>query len=385
MLTEADVLARVSADAPRVRAARAAVDVARADVLAAARWPNPRVTFDRESVAGVTEHLTMVAQPLPVTGRRGLEAQAASALVSASSSRADDTVRRLRADARLAFAGLVAAQARERELGAARDRARALAAVLAAREAAGEAAGFDRLRAEREVLEIETDLALAAADRGTAQAVLAGFLADVADPPRLVAVAPSPAPRPEIPPLEALVERAESARGELAALGREAEAAAFAERAAGRRRVPEPEIVGGTKATTAAAGDVGSIVMVHAVIPLFDRAGPERALAAARAAQARARADALRLVLRGQIAALRAAVVGRRAAAERYRSQAGASADQIERIAQVGYEAGERGILELLDAYRIGTSTRTRQAALDAAVQQAEIELEFASGWEGPR
>ena len=53
---------------PRVRAMRAGIDIARADVLTAARWPNPRVTYDRESVAGVTEHIAMVAQPLPITG-----------------------------------------------------------------------------------------------------------------------------------------------------------------------------------------------------------------------------------------------------------------------------------------------------------------------------
>ena len=57
---------------------------------------------------------------------------------------------------------------------------------------------------------------------------------------------------------------------------------------------------------------------------------------------------------------------------------------EIERIAQVSYDAGERGILELLDAYRTGASARVRQAALDAAVRQAEIELEFVSGWEIP-
>src|SRR3970282_175930 len=99
-------------------------------VLAAGRWPNPRITFDRESVAGVTEYLTMVSQPLPITGRRGYDVQSASALVSASSSRADDQVRRLRADLRLAFADLVAAQDRERELRGSRDRLRELADVL---------------------------------------------------------------------------------------------------------------------------------------------------------------------------------------------------------------------------------------------------------------
>src|SRR5262245_60314584 len=85
-LSESDAIARLSQDSPRVRAIRALVDVARVDVLTAARWPNPRVTYDRESVAGVTENITIVSQPLPITGRRGFDVRAASALVSASSS-----------------------------------------------------------------------------------------------------------------------------------------------------------------------------------------------------------------------------------------------------------------------------------------------------------
>jgi hypothetical protein len=49
-------------------AIRAGIDIARAETLSAGRWPNPRLIVDRESVAGITEYLTMVAQPLPVTG-----------------------------------------------------------------------------------------------------------------------------------------------------------------------------------------------------------------------------------------------------------------------------------------------------------------------------
>src|SRR5712692_2271068 len=115
-LTEAEALARLSPGSARVRAIRAGIDVARADVLAAGRWPNPRVTFDREAVAGVTENIVMVSQILPITGLRRLEVQAASATVDASSSRADDAMRRARGDLRLAFAQLVSAQVREREL-----------------------------------------------------------------------------------------------------------------------------------------------------------------------------------------------------------------------------------------------------------------------------
>jgi outer membrane protein, heavy metal efflux system len=380
-LTESEALARLSPDSPRIRAIRSTADLARADVLAAGRWPNPRLTIDRESVAGITEYLTMVSQALPITGRRDLAVQAATASASASASRADEDVRRLRADARLAFATLVAAQTRERELTAIRDRLRDLAQALARREAAGDAAGFDRLRAEREVLDTEADLTIAAADRARAQAMLASYMSGVQDPSQTAAMAGSPSTA-VVPSLDALLTQAESTRGELRAYRQDTEAARFALRAAERSRVPEPEIVAGTKSSSVGGGDVGSVVTVHASLPLFDRARPERALAEARATQAEARAASFVTVLRGEVAALRAAVLDRRDAATRYRAQALESAAQIERIAQVSYDAGERSILELLDAYRLGASARTRQASLDLAVRQAEIELGFATGWE---
>src|SRR5262249_1525020 len=141
-------------------------------------------------------------------------------------------------------------------------------------------------------------------------------------------------------------------------------------------------IVAGTKSSTLGGGDIGSVVTVHASIPLFDRGRPERALALAHASQTEARAEAFRMILRGQIAALRSAVVERRQMAERYRAQAGTSGGDIQGIARISYDAGERSILELLDAYRTGVAARVRQAALDNAVRQSEIELEFSSGWE---
>jgi cobalt-zinc-cadmium efflux system outer membrane protein len=380
-LTEAEALARLSAASPRVRAIRASIDLARADVLAAGRWPNPRVSLDRETVAGVTENMAMVSQALPITGVRGFAVQAASALVDATASRADEAVRRARADLRLAFAQLVSAQTREREFAASRDRLRALSDVLAKREAAGDAAGFDRLRAEREVVDVDTDRAAAATDRARAQATLGGFFVDVVDPATIVAVEASAMP-PAPPPVDVLVERAEAKRGELLALRKEIDAAHLSRRAADRRRLPEPEVVAGTKSSTAAGGDIGSVLTVHASLPLFDRNRSERALAEARARQAEARVEAFRVALRAEITALRAAVIERRETADRYRTAAVNGAGQIERIAQVSYDAGERGILELLDAYRTGASARIRQAALEASARQAEIELEFVSGWE---
>lgn len=381
VFSEADALARLAAESPRVRAIRAAVEVARADVLAAGRWPNPRATFNRESVAGITENMAMVAQALPVTGRRRLEVSAASALVDASQSRADDEIRLARTELRMAYADLVSAQVREGELARSRDRVRELAQVLARREAAGEAAGYDRLRAEREVMEVEGEWAAARAERAQAQGVMAGFFADIGDASTIVAVAPTPT-RAAIPTVGELVARAQVVRGEPAALQHEIDAAGLSERAATRRLVPEPEIVAGTKSSNASGRDLGSVLSVHATIALFDRAKPERARARARIAQAEARGEAFRVALTAQIAAWRTVVLERREAADRYRVMATSSAGGLERIAQVSYDAGERGILELLDAYRSGSAARTRLAVLDAGVRQTEIELEFVSGWE---
>jgi cobalt-zinc-cadmium efflux system outer membrane protein len=382
-LTETEALARLSTESARVQAARAGVDIARADVLAAARWPNPRVSLNREAVAGIVEEMLTVSQLLPVTGRRRLDIDAAAARVRAVESRAADRVRRLRADLRLAFAALVAAQTREQELRRGRDRLRELVDVLARREEAGEGAGFDRLRADREVLEADAMLANAAVDRARARALLASFFADDADATRLTAVR-GDGPRSPLPALEQLLARAEAARGDLQAWQHEQDSAALARQAAARRLVPEPEVVAGTKSSNAGTGDTGSIVSVHVAVPIFDRANAEQAAAQARGRQARAEMEAFRRTLRAEVAAWHAAVVERRAIADRYRDAIAAGADEIERIAQVSYDAGERGILELLDAHRTAAASRVRRADLDAAVREAEIELEFVSGWEMP-
>jgi outer membrane protein, heavy metal efflux system len=382
-LTESEALARLSPDSPRVRAIRSAVAVARADVLNVGRWPNPRLNVDRESVAGVSEILTTVLQPLPITGRRSLERDSASAAADATERRADDAVRRARADLRLVYADLMVAQVRERELTRSRDRLQELARILETREKAGDAAGFDRLRAEREVLDVEADRVIASADRTRAQARLASFFASGTDPANLVAEERLSGAR-DLPPVEALLQRAEQTRGQVLAFQKDVDSAHLLLQAADRRRIPEPEIMAGTKSSTALGGDLGSVFAIQAVLPIFDRGQPERAHAQARASQATAELEALRITLRADIVATRAAAVERRRAAERYRDAALKNSGEVERIAQVSYDAGERGILELLDAYRTSSAARVRQAALDAAARESEIELEFVSGWEIP-
>ena len=225
VLSEAAALARLSPDSPRVRAIQRRSTSPRRTSSPLSRWPNPRFTYDRESVAGVTEGMTMVTQPLPISGRRGLETSAANALVDAASQRAGDEMRRARADLiRIrGFAGFTNARARNRSC---RDRLQELSGVLQRREAAGDAAGFDRLRAEREVLELEADLVSAAVERARAQSVLAAFFPGPVDRSTIVA-AEAIAFASCSPAVDACSNVPQTIRGELFAFDREIEAAQF--------------------------------------------------------------------------------------------------------------------------------------------------------------
>ena len=177
--------------------------------------------------------------------------------------------------------------------------------------------------------------------------------------------------------------QAEAARPDLLALDRDIEAARLAGDAAARSRIPEPEVVAGLKTTNVGDDRRGSVLSLVASIPLFDRAQPgTRSGRGPRASGDRrtrrpARGDwrdGAGAPARGR----RAAGRGRRLPArERF-----PKSDELRRIAQVSYDAGERGILELLDAYRTAADARLRLAELDAAVAHAEIDLELATAVE---
>ena len=113
--------------------------------------------------------------------------EAAGQAVAAAQARADADLLALETRLRLAFTDLLLAQER---IGALEDGLSELnrsVDVLRAREEEGEGSRFDRLRAEREVADIETDLEAVAIDRLGAEARLASFFAPGSDPAGLQA------------------------------------------------------------------------------------------------------------------------------------------------------------------------------------------------------
>jgi outer membrane protein, heavy metal efflux system len=375
VLTEAEAVARLSLESPRARAARAEVDLVKAEAMAAGRFPNPSFTVSREAVAGTSEGYFLVSQSLPIWGRSGLQSDGAAERVRAAELRAEDLQRLLRAEVRRAFVDLSTLEARERELQAAAAALQSLADVLGRREAAGDAAGFDRMRAEREALDVVATLGDTRARRIGAQAALAALFFPPPDP-ALVHAAPLAEQLP-LPGADELVARAKAARADLLALGHEIEAAQLEGSAAARSRVPEPEVVAGLK--TASQGDDrhGSVFSLNFAVPLFDRAQPERARADAKIRLATAERDARLANISATIVGLRNSAQELRTTTDTYRRLSVPKSDQLRRIAQISYDAGERGILELLDAFQLASAARLRLIELEAASAMADIDLEW--------
>ncbi|MEX2262716.1 MAG: hypothetical protein WD696_12240 [Bryobacteraceae bacterium] len=72
----------------------------------------------------------------------------------------------------------------------------------------------------------------------------------------------------------------------------------------------------------------------------------------------------------------------RQRARDEYRRELAETGPELVRIATVAYQEGEIGILQLLDAYRVQRQARLRVLAIQAAVKDAQIELERAVGEE---
>ena len=239
----------------------------------------------------------MVAQPLPITGRRGFEVSAASALVDASSSRADDEVRRA---ARRPAAGLRAAGggagARARAGGSARPPARLWRTCSPKREAAGDAAGLRSpsrrargARRRRRSRRRGHRTRAGAGDAGGASSPMPSIRRG------LVAVGRRRRRRP----------RCRRSRRWWSRRNRRAASCSPCARRSRRRGsrsgrptagvIPEPEIVAGTKSSTAGGGDIGQ--RDHACTPRCRCSiarGPNARWRDARAAQAEARLEAFR-------------------------------------------------------------------------------------------
>ena len=374
-LTETQAL-RMLRESPYHRELRARVEIARARARRGTLYPNPTVSATFEG-AGRTDFY-MFEQPLAVNGRRSLLRQAGESSVSAEDSRADHELRRIEAELRQTFHRLAFAQEREETIRSSIAELRELVRILRERESAGEGSKFDRLRAEREIVERETERAAAEAAIAESQARLGGMLGPGVDADRLVANG-TLEPGYPLPALnDAMADGLESRNDYRVETDRLRELDLKAE-AAERLRVPNPVVSGGLKRAEVLDRSVsGPVLAISVGLPLFNKGQIDRQLAEAEAVQVRARREILENRIQAEVRSAYAALRIRRRIADEYEAQSGSRADEIRRIAEVAYREGELGILELLDSYRVAQSAALRLLELRADAKLAEVEFDWA-------
>lgn len=386
--TEARVLELFAQQSPQAVAARAQIAVAHAEARGRGLYSNPSVSYSREG-AGFTEFF-QVEQVLPLSGRIGKLRQAIAPAVGAAEADAEASIWQLRAELRLAFYRLLAQQQREEVLDATIRDLEEVVRVLAIREKEGEGTRFDRLRWERELVEIRAELALVQSQAAQARSRMLEFLPQGTQVSRVEGALLSPGDLPELAELQ---ERALAARAEIRADDQLVARLRLEQQAAGRLRYPEPALAGGLKradgidlsqpgGTLSERTQNGLFLSITVPIPSFNRGQAEVTRLQAEQTRVEAHRRALEHQIRAQVAGAYRVLALRRQAIESYRRELGGRNNELLKIAQTAYQEGETGILELLDVFRLQRQSQQRVIELGSAAKEALIELERVMGRE---
>jgi cobalt-zinc-cadmium efflux system outer membrane protein len=360
---------------PRVTAIREQIEVARAEAVAAGVLPNPTLEANREQVflAGgpAEENRLAVQAPIPVGGKRELRLAIAQSGIEAAEARADQQIRALIHDFRMAFV-----QAHRHEAGASvladgLSTFRRLERVAETRQKAGESAGYDilRLRLGRSALDARLNESTARA--GEERARLAGLLG------RPIEGTLAPAELGTVPEAATLIEQALARRPDVRLLRAEEAQAALALELAERGRWPDPELALGLKQTNEpTVQGLGYTAGLVWALPVFDRGQGSAARARAERTRLQAEVSALETQLRVEIPAARASLLARMASIERLNRDVLARVPEVLRVAELAYREGEQGVTPLLDAHQAALEARLQSLDLMLAARLARLDLE---------
>lgn len=377
--TESSVVQKFLEQSPYAREVRARAAIAQAEAKGRSLYANPSFNYTREG-AGLTEFF-QAEQAIPINGRLKLLRQAGDSAVRATEAEGAFDIWQARTSLRLAFYQLLAAQERERIYSAGLKEIENVILVLRDREREGEGSKFDRIRAERERAELLAELALVQAEMELERSRLVAFL-----PPATEIATVAGQIETILGALDgtALVQRAMGAREDFRAEQRRLEQFRLEERAADRLKIPEPMLNAGFKRADVGQNRIanGGVVGVTIPLPLFNKGQAEVARYSAEQERISARLQILTQRIRAAVEGTVRAFNVRVQARDRYRQELADSGPELIKIATVAYQEGEIGILQLLDAYRSQRQAQLRMLNIQAAVKEAQIELERVVGEE---
>lgn len=364
-LTLEQALALAGATAPALDAATAGVRAAEAGRTVAGYRPNPSIVAETENVAGSGQYRGVrsaettagLAFPIELGGKRSARIAVADAL----GSRARIGSALAEADLRLAVTQLyIEATAADRRLVTAREQAGIAREALRAagvRVQAGRASPLEQQRAD--VLRINAETAVERAQR-LADVTRENLTRRIGQP---VTGALDMAWFDRVEGYGPAQPIATAGTLALAAARADATTAEAQVRLARSQRVPDVTLSASARRLEA-TNDVAAVFGVSIPFPVFNNGKAAVAQARAQSDQAQAfrrvaELDTAQDIARAQVEVANAATSARNAS-----GPALASATEAARIARIGYREGKFGQLDLLDAER--TLSETRTAAIDA-------------------
>lgn len=378
VLSQREYVERVLASGLDARVAEGEAAVGRAEAVGAGRWPNPSFEWQRESVrlpggARETQDILSASVPLVMSGRLGLEAEAAGQGARAAEARREWAHLRLWNEATRVFSAALGAQERKRILENSLAALKRLEAAIAVREKAGEAAGYDHLRVSLEAAMVEDLLRGAALDERKWKAEALRLLPP-ASGDALVLQGPLDVEHP-LPTRESLLAALE-ARPDLRAWALEARGAELSRRVAALGWIPEPTFNAGVKLLDVGpAGATGYAMGLEFPLPLFQHRQGEAARAEAQRQLAETQHALLLHTARTRLAAAHAEVTGRRERLALHRTSVLQRTEELRRVAEAAYRGGSADLLVLVDAER--ASREARLASIDLSVSAIEAEADL--------
>ncbi len=391
-LTLADLYARVEGRNPRVAAARALADAARARIPGARRPPDPQLQFGLMNyrlpalapmdVIGMKQLQLM--QMVPIAGKLRLSARVADAMATSAGARAQEVRWEQRSLVAMAFYDLYQA---DRGVGIAIESKQLLQDIAATAQtmyAVGDGRQSDVLRARVEIAKMAEDILRMETMRTAMASRLHGLLDEPLD--TMHVSARFPALPSDLPPLEALVGEAEANRPMVRAGEADLLAATNAERLARREIWPDLQVgvQYGQQAGAMGGTDRMGSLMVGATLPVFarDRQMQGRVEAGAMRAMARADLAAMRAETRARVAERYADFVRGRNLRALYRTTVLPQAEAAVTSALASYRVGAVNLMTLLDNQMIVNRYRQELVAVEAEQGKAIAELEMLIGRE---
>ncbi len=381
-ITEADAIRIFLQESPQARLVSLNAEAAGAELSIGDEVSNPTVAYQIENAAGVRDEFLTFQQELPITGRRSLLRERAAAASAATELRGERNLQNAAFSLKIAFYDVLYRDSVVKILRRGGEELERTVEMLRERERHGEGSGYDVLRSEQEMTELQLDLGRAEAASTVSRARFGSFFVGTLEMGSAAiegdfSLAGSLLTADEAVAI-ALVERAD-----LLAFQKEARRQELELRAARRQRFPEPTLSAGWKRVeTLGMSDTGFVASLMVPLPVFDRGKFAAARANAASGQVELRREMLEREIRADVKSALARAQAARDAAERFSGQVEGRAGELRRIAQLAYDEGEKGILELLDAFRTSLRMELQALATRHEAKREQIELNRVMGRE---